>query len=361
MLHSILAPRTWITTCALVWVAAACSSGPGNGQDFGSGGPADAGSGRGDGAAGSDSSSGSGSSSSSGSNSSSGSSSGDVDAASDSGNGDAGPPPPPSCMAGDRSEWSGTIPNTVISVAVCSGCGVSYVVASNGSASTAQVTVDNGTMTIMTDVPANGTATSATLADKAADGTVTVCGTSGSKGCLPNATPNQRYCNPYRDMMNLSPERIDQGVDYGGGGPIYAIGPGTVDVYKNRNDAGWPGGTFVSYDVSAGPAMGKTIYLAENIDLNPALQQGSYVFSGTVLGTQVDASPQSESGWGVMGESITQEYSCYTEGCDTPLGDNYNSLLVCLNAPSGVSGTGGCCPAANGWPTNWCMLLSNWQ
>jgi hypothetical protein len=223
------------------------------------------------------------------------------------------------------------------------------------------VSVDNGSKTITASVPAGWTATTATLADNSTDGTVTVCGTSGSHGCLPVLPQNKRYCNPYRAVTSLVPERIDQGVDFGGSGPIYALGPGTIDLYRNRTDSGWPGGTFMSYKLSDGPASGKTIYLAENIDLNPALKSGSYVFSGTVLGTLVNASPDSESGWGVAGAGYTAEHSCYVEGCTTPLGVNFNALLVCLNAPSGVTNQGGCCPAATGWPTDWCSLLAGWQ
>jgi hypothetical protein len=268
----------------------------------------------------------------------------------------------PKCQAGDRSEWSGAVASTGIALAVCSVCGASYVVASNGTGADGQVTVDNGSKTITVDVPAGGTATSANLADKPTDGTVTVCATGASHACLPTAPENERYCNPYRDLTSLVPERIDQGVDYGGAGPIYAMGPGTIDVYKNRTDTGWPGGTFVSYKLTIGPASGKEIYLAENIDLDPSLQSGSFVFNGTALGTLVDASPDSESGWGVAGEGITAEYGCYTEGCMTPLGVNFNALLVCLQVPSGITGTGGCCPQPTGaWPTDWCGVLAEWQ
>src|SRR5580765_5284460 len=90
-------------------------------------------------------------------------------------------PAAPSCKAGDREEWSGTIPNTVIAVAVCSTCGESYVVASNGNTSPGDVTMDNGTKTLTTTIPAGATATSATLADKPSDGTITVC---SGKNCL---------------------------------------------------------------------------------------------------------------------------------------------------------------------------------
>ena len=267
-------------------------------------------------------------------------------------------PAAPSCNAGDRNEWSGTIPNTVIAVAVCSTCGESYVVAANGDTSPADVKLDNGTTTITTTVPAGATATSANIADKPSDGTITVC---RGADCIPVAPANQQYCNPFRAVKDIVPERIDQGVDYACSGPIYAMGPGVIDVFHNRDDSGWPGGTFMSYKLTSGPASGKTIYLAENIDLDTSLKSGSYVFSGTVLGTQVDASPESEIGWGVPGAGYTAEYSCYTEGCDTALGDNFNTLLVALTAPSGVPGPNGCCTSATGYPTNWATLLAAWQ
>ena len=50
------------------------------------------------------------------------------------------------------------------------------------------------------------------------------------------------YGNPLRSIAGLSPERIDQGVDYHGYGPIYALGNGVIlSVYNS----GWPGGTFI--------------------------------------------------------------------------------------------------------------------
>jgi hypothetical protein len=269
--------------------------------------------------------------------------------------------PAPRCAAGDRTEWSGTIPNTVIRVAVCSACGESYVVAANGSASPASVTLDNGTTTLTTNVSSKGTATSAKIADNASDGTIAVCGTSGTHGCLAAPPQNQKYCNPFRAITSLRAERIDQGVDYGGSGPIHAIGPGTIDVYRNRNDTGWPGGTFVSYKLTAGPAAGKTIFLAENIDLNPALHSGSVVYAGTVVGTLVNASPDCEIGWGVAGAGYTAEHSCYVEGCTTPLGANFNQLLVSVKTPSGITNAGGCCPAVAGYPNDWGTLLAAWQ
>jgi hypothetical protein len=339
MRHSTLT-HPFLAACGLAWTAAACGSGEltGSSQDPGNldGGRTDGG--RTDGGRTNDAG---------------------VDASNAN---DASAPATAQCAAGDRSEYVGAIPNTTLTVAVCSKCGASYVVAANSSSSPADVSVNNGSTTVMATVPAGGTAMTAPLADNPADGTVSVCSTTGSSSCLSAAPRNNRYCNPYRDVATLAPKRIDQGVDYGGAGPIYAMGPGTIDVYRNRNDSGWPSGTFVSYQLTAGPASGKTIYLAENLDLNPALQSGSFVYSGTVLGTMVNAYPYTESGWGVPGAGYTAEHSCYSEGCTTALGTNFNQLLMCTGAPSGIAGSQtSCCPSASGWPTDWCPLLATWQ
>ena len=49
------------------------------------------------------------------------------------------------------------------------------------------------------------------------------------------------------------------------------------------------------------------------------------------------------------------------EGCTTALGVNFNEILVCLNAASGIKETTGCCTSSAGYPSNWCALLSAWQ
>ena len=89
-----------------------------------------------------------------------------------------------------------------------------------------------------------------------------------------------------------SPERIDQGVDYSGFGPIYAIGDGVV---LSTVGGGWPGGTFIAYQLTDGPASGLVVYAAE--DIEPSVQVGATVNSGTVLG-QMYAGPDGiETGW----------------------------------------------------------------
>ena len=36
------------------------------------------------------------------------------------------------------------------------------------------------------------------------------------------------YRNPLRDVSGLNPERIDMGVDFGGSGPVYALGNAVI-------------------------------------------------------------------------------------------------------------------------------------
>ena len=97
---------------------------------------------------------------------------------------------------------------------------------------------------------------------------------------------------PSARINALTPERTDQGVDYSGYGPIYAIGDGVVLSTVN---AGWPGGTFIAYRLSDGPASGLAVYAAEDID--PLVTVGQSVTAGTVLGTMYEGPEGIETGW----------------------------------------------------------------
>src|SRR5580658_3136075 len=87
------------------------------------------------------------------------------------------------------------------------------------------------------------------------------------------------YADPLRAIAALSPERVDQGVDYSGFGPIYALGDGVVVSTVN---GGWPGGTFIVYQLTDGPASGLYAYAAEDID--PEVSVGQSVTPNTVIG-----------------------------------------------------------------------------
>lgn len=86
------------------------------------------------------------------------------------------------------------------------------------------------------------------------------------------------YKNPFRHARYTA-SRIDQGVDYSGSGPIYAIGRGVVEEARG-NDPGWLGG-YVRYRLTDGPFAGQRIYVAEGI--SPAVHAGQHVGPNIVV------------------------------------------------------------------------------
>jgi len=185
----------------------------------------------------------------------------------------------------------------------------------------------------------------------------------GSASCTGTGTAGEYYQNPLRDLKELNPARIDEGVDYTASGPIYALGAGTVDYVNTAS--GWPGGNFISYILSAGPAAGKRVYIAENC-VGTTLHVGEATTSNTVLCHEVDAFPFIETGWALPkadfnGESVdlAAAYSVYTpDGTATAYGQNFSELLKSLGAPAGIyqfanqqggKNLTGTLPA--GWPT----------
>jgi hypothetical protein len=139
------------------------------------------------------------------------------------------------------------------------------------------------------------------------------------------------YRNPLRSIHSLKAGRIDQGVDYSGSGPVYALGTGTV---LNRFNKGWPGGAFISYRLADGPAKGYVVYVAENV--TPRVSRGQRVTTHTVIGTLHNAYPNMEIGWSAKaGTGFAWCHRGYVEGHSTVCGLNMNKLLVVLGAPSG--------------------------
>jgi hypothetical protein len=55
------------------------------------------------------------------------------------------------------------------------------------------------------------------------------------------------YLNPLRNVSGLVPERIDQGVDFSGSGPVYALGDGIV-TNAAAYSPGWGGG-WITYQL----------------------------------------------------------------------------------------------------------------
>lgn len=147
-------------------------------------------------------------------------------------------------------------------------------------------------------------------------------------------TPPGSYQNPFRDVKNLAPSRVDQGVDYTGSGPVYAIGDGKI---INLTNSGWPGGTFIVYKLSDGPAAGKEVYMAENC--KPIkVHIGEEVTPNTVLCDMVDSFPYIETGWAnssALGEAAAHDVWVGNDSDSyyTAYGKNFNEMLQSLNSP----------------------------
>jgi len=156
------------------------------------------------------------------------------------------------------------------------------------------------------------------------------------------------YADPLRAVNALTPERIDQGVDYSGYGPIYAIGDGVVLSTVN---SGWPGGTFIAYRLSDGPASGLAVYAAEDID--PLVTVGQSVTAGTVLGTMYEGPEGIETGWADPsgdGNSMANDAGQFSGSDSTAFGANFSQLLATLGAPPGVAQND---PPVGTLPTGW--------
>jgi murein DD-endopeptidase MepM/ murein hydrolase activator NlpD len=160
-----------------------------------------------------------------------------------------------------------------------------------------------------------------------------------------NPTPGS-YANPLRGVRALNAERIDQGVDYNGFGPITAVGDGVV---MNTANAGWPGGTFICYKLTDGPANGLAVYAAE--DISPAVNVGQKVTVNTVLGTVYEGPSGIETGWAdpnCGGDAMAS--GVYQEGRSTAYGLNFSQMLASLGAPPGVLQNN---PPDGSLPPNW--------
>jgi len=161
---------------------------------------------------------------------------------------------------------------------------------------------------------------------------------------------NNNYRNPLRAVKGLVSLRVDEGVDYFGSGPVYAIGNGQVAIYMNGN-SDWPGGDWISYKLLDGPAKGFYVYVAEDCALNTSLHVGSIVNSNTVLCTM---GPYIETGWAVSNAdwAISHSYYCVrgpcsqgtnVDGTAMQSGLNFSAFMKYIGGPPGN-------PAAS---TNW--------
>jgi hypothetical protein len=141
------------------------------------------------------------------------------------------------------------------------------------------------------------------------------------------------YRNPLRGVVGLVPERIDMGVDFGGSGPVYALGNAVI-TNATGSSAGWPGGGWITYRLTGGPAAGLSVYVAE--DVRPSVQVGQEVTPATVIATMFNGGAGIETGWaqpeGASAESQLPEAGAVGGGGPFPteVGLNFEELLRVL-------------------------------
>jgi murein DD-endopeptidase MepM/ murein hydrolase activator NlpD len=167
------------------------------------------------------------------------------------------------------------------------------------------------------------------------------------------------YANPLRNVSALVPERVDQGVDFSGSGPVYAIGNGVVTEAEGSG-SGWPGGGWITYRLTSGPAQGLVVYVAE--DVTPDVQVGQTVTASTVLATMFNGSDGIETGWaegdGSSEEPESQAPEAGGIGAGGPfptiVGLNFDELLQALGVPAAPNaGEAGSGALPQGYPANW--------
>lgn len=145
------------------------------------------------------------------------------------------------------------------------------------------------------------------------------------------------YKNPVRDITGLIPERIDQGVDFGGTGPIYALGNAVITKATATN-YGWPGGGWITYRLTSGPGKGLVVFVAEYI--RPTVSAGQHVTADTVIANMYQGGGGIETGW-AMANGFTAESQLAEAGgisgagpFPTVVGLNLEELLQTLGVPA---------------------------
>jgi len=171
------------------------------------------------------------------------------------------------------------------------------------------------------------------------------------------------YQNPLRSIKGLMAERIDMGADYGGSGPIYALGNAVI-TNATGNSTGWPGGGWITYQLTDGPAKGLVVYVAE--DVTPSVQVGQHVTSSTVICNMFNGSAGIETGWATSDSSTAESQMPAAGGISgggpfpTAVGMNFENLLVALGVPrspfNGSASPFGVVPS--GYPTSWSSVLT---
>jgi hypothetical protein len=179
-----------------------------------------------------------------------------------------------------------------------------------------------------------------------------------SPAAPPPAAPG--YLNPFRAITGLVPQRIDMGVDFAGSGPVYPIGDAVV-TNATGSSSGWPGGGWITYQLTDGPAAGLMVFVAE--DVQPTVQIGEHVTPATVIAEMSNGADGIETGWAMPDGSSAESQLAVAGGISgggpfpTMVGINFDRLLVALGVPAASNaGQAGYGALPSNYPTAWTGL-----
>jgi hypothetical protein len=152
--------------------------------------------------------------------------------------------------------------------------------------------------------------------------------------------PAGGYTNPLVHA-SVTPERIDQGVDYSGSGTLGAVGAGTV-TYIGMSGTGWPG-AFIEYRLSGGSYAGRYVYYAEGVNPAGGLHVGETLQAGQPVAEIVPGSSTGiEIGWGsgLGTQTLAEQLGQWSGGDDadsvpSASGESFSALIASLGGPPG--------------------------
>jgi hypothetical protein len=138
---------------------------------------------------------------------------------------------------------------------------------------------------------------------------------------------------------------------------VYPIGNAVV-TSATGNDGGWPGGGWITYQLTDGPAAGLMVYVAE--DVQPTVQVGAHVTPTTVIAQMSNSGDGIETGWAMPDGSSAESQDAAAGGISgggpfpTVIGVNFDQLLVALGVPAAPnSGQAGYGVLPSGYPSAW--------
>lgn len=145
-----------------------------------------------------------------------------------------------------------------------------------------------------------------------------------SVGNSPANTKGSGYVYPF-DPFKATTGRIDQGQDFGGTGPIYAIGDCRI---LKTGAPGWPGGGGVLYQLLNGPRAGQIIFVYEGIKVT--VKKHDVVKAGHLIGEFIPFSPTGIEIGFADASGVPLSHAEYVEGKETVHGKEMAAFLAGL-------------------------------